>query len=189
MRFSRRICLTLCLAAMLLFAAAAQGEMISAQATYHSVVVGRNVSWRFDYSDSWFLKDADAYDHDVARASLGLALSSFRSKHGPANEFALAYLTDLGFESLKSEDYGSETSIKTIGTVMGHKRLSSGETLLAVGVCGQGYKNEWLSNFDIGDQQEHKGFTSAAKKVTARIKNCVRRLRVCLRGAEVTYFP
>ena len=41
--------------------------------------------------------------------------------------------------------------------------------LLAVPVCGQGYGDEWLSNFTVDDSVEHTGFASSADKVYARV--------------------
>lgn len=143
-------------------------DKITAEVELYSMIIKDYTSWSFEYSDSWFEEDADAYSHSIARASLGLALSGFRAKRGPVDGNAIKWMTDLGFTDLVSEDYHRETSINTISTVMGHKQLPSGETLLAISVCGQGYENEWLSNLDIGDEQEHRGFSSAAQKVVQR---------------------
>ena len=45
--------------------------------------------------------------------------------------------------------------------------------LLAVGVSGQGYGNEWLSNFTVDDSMVHTGFLDAAGKVYYRISDYI----------------
>lgn len=173
--YRKGICIWLCLVLLLTVPCSALGAegIITAEANYYSLILQQDASWSFEYSDRWFEADADTYHHAIARASLGLSLSAFRAKTGDPDRYILDWMQTLGFTQLSSQDYDQEPSIDTISTMIGQKQLPSGETLLAVAVCGQGYKNEWLSNLDIGDQPEHRGFSSAAQKVAQRVEDYI----------------
>lgn len=56
------------------------------------------------------------------------------------------------------------------------KRLADdrGEyVLIAVPVCGQGYGDEWMSNFTIDDGDSHEGFYASAEMVYQRLKEYI----------------
>ena len=145
--------------------------------TYDVTTTNRLGKWDFDYHDSYFLKPAEQYNHNLARLSLGMALSAFRPNLDPnAAENPAAHLWDFmeqcKFTDLRTDDYDKNPSLYTVSTVLGHKTLidEQGEfELIAVGVCGGGYKNEWMSNFSCGDDSEHLGFKSAASEVYDRL--------------------
>ena len=129
-----------------------------------------------EFLDSYFDAPSSEYNHKLAQASLAMALSAFRPSTDRTvipNEHLLSFLHDCGFDSLWSDDYDKETSAYTVSTVIGKKSMkdASGEdyTLIAVGICGGGYANEWLSNFTIGSGVRHEGFSSAAHLVFNRI--------------------
>lgn len=133
----------------------------------------------FPYSDAFFPSDAGDYSHPLAQASLGLAFSAFRPAKGYAGAqdgYIRDFLTQAGFDRLQSTDYDRQPAIDTLATCMGSKEIGEGEnrfTLIAVGICGQGYDREWCSNFSIGDSIEHEGFAAAAELISARVKDYV----------------
>lgn len=133
-----------------------------------------------DFVDYPFWRSATEYDGNLAVMSLILALTSARDKQkGDADEtFDTArnveeYLLSAGFTDIRKDDYSKETSIYTISTAMGSQVMESeGEepfTLIAVGVCGGDYKNEWQSNMTAGLEDEHAGFRSASDLVIDRV--------------------
>ena len=65
----------------------------------------------------------------------------------------------------------------TVSTAMGFKKMEhEGEepyTLIAVGVCGANYDNEWQSNMTPGTGEMHEGFRSAAELVIDRISGYI----------------
>lgn len=146
----------------------------------------KNVSeFPVQFEDSYFDESAFEYNHKLAQASLGMALSAFRptvDKTIPPNEHLILFLNDCGFTDLRSDDYDKEPSSYTVSTVIGRKNLTdqNGEsyTLLAVGICGGGYSNEWLSNFSIGGGVRHEGFDNAAHLVFNRILGYIGRLNI-----------
>ncbi len=129
-------------------------------------------TWSFPWNDEWFLAEDTVYSHDLARCSLGLAISAFGDNSGEMADrdaHIRRYMTQAGFGELSSQQYDIKPSVDTIGTVIGSKRIGDA-TLIAVAVRGGGYENEWLSNFTVGDETRHVGFGSAAEKVNARIR-------------------
>ena len=129
-----------------------------------------------EFLDNYFDAPSTEYNHKLAQASLGMALSAFRPSNDPTvipNEHLLSFLHDCGFDALWSDDYDKETSAYTVSTVIGKKSMKAADgedyTLIAVGICGGGYANEWLSNFTIGAGTRHEGFESASHLVFNRI--------------------
>ncbi|MBQ3385427.1 MAG: hypothetical protein IJG59_09500 [Erysipelotrichaceae bacterium] len=133
--------------------------------------------WNFEYNDKWFCQSASIYNHKLARLSLGMAVSSFRpnldpdAMENPADHLH-KFLEGCQFTGLRTDDYDKNPSLYTVSTVMRHKYLTDDQgdfVLIAVGVCGGGYSNEWMSNFTCGDGMDHLGFSSAAEEVFDRL--------------------
>ena len=138
---------------------------------------GELANLTFEYKDSFFRKSAENYNHSLARLSFGMALSAFRPNFDPnsrddPSRHLTQFLDTCHFLDLRTDDYDKNPSLYTVSTVMGHKQIVDEEgefTLIAVGVCGGGYTNEWLSNFSCGDDEMHLGFYSAASEVYDRL--------------------
>ncbi|MCQ2458027.1 MAG: lysoplasmalogenase family protein [Clostridia bacterium] len=127
------------------------------------------------YDDSLFSAPATQYNHTLAQASLGLAMSNFREKGLEPDEQGYAirdFLTEIGFTDLQADQYDVDTTSDTVASTIGRKEtVINGEacTLIAVSVCGFGYQNEWLSNFTFSKEERHTGFDRAADKVLGRL--------------------
>lgn len=132
------------------------------------------------FVDYPFCQPATAYDGNLAVMSLAMALSANRARNltdEPDESFDPSlhlerYLSDAGFTNIRKDDYSKETSMYTISTAMGARTMEDDEgafTLIAVGVCGGGYKNEWQSNMTPGEGPYHEGFLSAAELVIDRL--------------------
>ena len=154
------------------------GEKEQIKASFYSVTTDSNDSIVVEFNKDWFKHPADVYDHNLAKLSVGLTLAAFRpnSKHLEgitSMDMNLSnFLTDAHFQDLRSDDYDKNPNIYSISTVMGHQRIGEGSEafeLIAVGVCGQGYKDEWESNFSIGNGKVHDGFSRSASLVYDRI--------------------
>lgn len=162
------------LAALLLLSALAlaQGGEIEIDGAYYSPASPQVRHWTFTYCDDWFMQPSTAYDHRLARASIGMAVASFR-RDDPADGNIRSFLTQAGFDNLVAIDYDKDPTIDTVGTMMACKRLADGSTLVAVAVCGAGYRDEWMSNLSIGAGDVHAGFESASQKVYDRLLSYV----------------
>ena len=146
-------------------------------ATFDVVTIGESRTWDFEYNDEWFSRPATVYNHKLARVSFGVAISTSRPSfdEAAADDPSLHikdFLGQMGFKDLRSDDYDKNPSIYTISTVMGYKVMHDElgpYIMLAVGVCGGGYRNEWLSNVTVGDGVLHEGFNAAASLIYDRI--------------------
>ena len=152
------------------------------QETLHSnfyvLTVQETRSLEVGFDKDWFRQNAGIYSHDLARLSLGLATAAFRPKVGkggedtPGDANLSNFLREAHFTDLRSDDYDKNPSMYTVSTVMGHQKIGEGDEafeLIAVGVCGQGYLDEWESNFSIGTGKVHEGFDRSASLVYDRI--------------------
>ncbi|MCR5794055.1 MAG: hypothetical protein K6G61_01735 [Solobacterium sp.] len=147
-------------------------------AKFYTLTTEKNSSMEVRYDPDWFRESAQVYQHDLAKLSLGLATSAFRpnSKHAEgitAADMNLSdFLTEAHFTDLRSDDYDKDPNMYTVSTVMGHQQIGTGDDgfeLIAVGLCGQGYLDEWESNFSIGSGDIHDGFSRSSQLVYDRI--------------------
>ena len=152
----------------------------------------------FEFDDQLFDNDARIYNHDMAATSMCMAMSAFRPYQseseglsGP-DEKLLVFLESAGFYDFVSDDYDKNPSLYTVATAIGRKDMTDSEgnpyTVIAIGVCGGGYKDEWLSNLTVGNENRHKGFNSAAHMVVNRIfgyigtRNITGRIKIWISG-------
>ncbi len=138
-----------------------------------------------EFVDYPFWQSATVYDGNLATMSMALALSANRALNlEETNEAAFdpsenleRFLHDAGFEDIRKDDYSKETSMYTVATAIGSKQMThEGEepfTLLAVGVCGAYYKNEWQSNMSPGEGELHEGFAYAAQLAVDRLSGYI----------------
>ena len=144
---------------------------------------GQAQAYRFsiDFMDYPFWNASTGYDGNLAFMSLGMALSSSRAvydeslpreERDPAKNLEL-FLTDAGFEEIRKDDYSKDTSMYTVSTGIACRRMEAeGQepfTLVAVGICGGNYKNEWQSNMTPGNGDVHEGFRAASQLVVDRL--------------------
>lgn len=143
--------------------------------------------YEIDFFDYPFMKASTEYDGGLALMSLCMALSANRPygfDHVAQEDYDAAknleiYLEDAGFTHFRKDDYDKIPSMFTISSGMAYRRMEQedGEsfTLIAVGVCGGKYRNEWQSNMTPGSGRIHKGFQSAAQLVYDRLMGYIAR--------------
>lgn len=140
-------------------------------------------SIEFEYSDSFFIRPSTSYNHQLAQSSIGMAVSSFSSTNsdkfwGDTGHFGrdtdiIEFFKSLGFENIKTYNYDkslNDTS-DTVAFAIGEKEIKLNDNLfrlVALSIRGGGYGNEWVSNFNLGNTEVHKGFLLASDDV---IKN------------------
>ena len=145
------------------------------QVDYVSRTSGKHSRFPVPYSDRWFCNDATTYNHDLARASIGFAVSAFRPAKDDVIEYNTQYiesfLSQAGFSNFRSDDYDRPAGRYTIASEMASKTIEGEDgpfTMIAIGIAGQGYQDEWLSNFSVGDGEIHNGFMDAADDIYDR---------------------
>ncbi len=153
--------------------------------------VEEKIVTRTDFLDYPFWRPATEYDGNLALMSMYMSLCAARDPirnenppdFDPARN-AETYLLSAGFTDLRKDDYSKETSIYTISTAMGSRRMEHEDeepfTLIAVCICGGGYKNEWQSNLAAGNGDLHEGFRSASDLVIDRIAGYI--ATRCIKG-------
>lgn len=173
MKFSRLLVLVLCLALTLSPLARGEGRVTFAYGQKQDI----SVAWQED----WFAKDARVYRHGLCRLSLAMALSAFRGQAPQPDGDIRRFLEALGFGHIQTEQY-NVTGPDTIGTALAFRQITTPEgafPLVAIAVSGGNYGQEWLSNFDVGEEALHRGFAQAAQEAVARAAEYVR-----VRGLE-----
>lgn len=121
------------------------------------------MTWDFPYSDRYFTESSEDFSRDLAKASLGLALSAFRQngKSPVPNQYG-TYLGKAGFRDIYAFGYDKPTATDTLSGVIASKRIND-FTLIAVSPCGQGYGKEWGGNLQVGTGDRHEGFDKGAQ--------------------------
>ena len=152
------------------------------------------------YSDEYFKTDATTYYPSLCTATLCLAMSAFAStdavyagKYDEQAKNVIAFLGDadkLAMQDVTVNDaFRTQPTRDSIGVAIAHKTVTDAAgtamPLIAVAVRGYNYESEWASNFDIGENGNHKGFQSASDQVIAFIKNYVTNVVPALQGQNV----
>ena len=136
------------------------GEVRQVRVSFPDAVDEEVIEWDFPYSDAFFSMPSSAFSMTMARASMGLTVSAFRS---PLLSFQYeSYLRGAGFTEITGFGYDKAPSEDSVSGVIGMKRIGDC-TVIAAAACGQGYGNEWASNFKVGEGERHEGFSTAAR--------------------------
>ena len=130
--------------------------------------------WTFPYSDEFFRHPSDQFSINMARASLGMALSAFRSTKRVVAPQYKAYLSGAGFVRVYSFGYDQPTTPETLSGVIGMRKIDD-FTVIAVVTCGQGYQKEWAGNLTVGNSERHEGFDNAATLLKKHIDDYIRK--------------
>lgn len=135
------------------------------------------------YTDDYFAKSAYEFNPSLRTMSMSLAMSAFGSNEESNYENKSVnvkeLLQNIGFspESITTNDwFRTEPTTDSIGVAFGSKSIRvNGEdsTLIAVAIRGQGYGQEWASNFTMGSGGHHRGFSEARDEVIRELKNYI----------------
>lgn len=125
--------------------------------------------YSFFFNPDWFVdnKSSYNYNHDIAKASIAMAMAGANTQ---ANEITEFYDT-LGFSN-QDTHYVTPTT-DSIGYAIASRELRDGSTLIAVTVRGGQYHSEWASNFTVGNGGEHRGFSEASDQVVKGITDYI----------------
>ena len=144
-------------------------------------IVG-NSQLSFKYSDEWFTKSAYKYNHELAVVSMALTQCSFAAANSET-DFSDAWknakdlLNQCGFEKfMANNDAKTMPGGHTIGAVAASKQLVDNGgtyTLVALGIRGHNYGQEWASNFLVGAEGDHAGFVDARDKVLSFLRQYI----------------
>ena len=125
------------------------------------------VNYTFTYSDKYFDESAYTYNHDLAIMSNCLAITVMVEPEKNALPVtAEKFFEKIQFTNYKQYGYGVTPQINSIACVIASKNFDDeNETLIAIGIRGGGYDAEWGGNFNVGTDEEHRGFRLAKEGV------------------------
>lgn len=118
MKNIKRGLLALLCFALLLPTLAVRSESMTASARVRSI---RDIVWPIAFSDAYLAGDGREYRQDLARASLGMALSAFRVAGvlGEARaENIKQYFSEMGFKDISLNQFEVEPTDQTIASAV-----------------------------------------------------------------------
>lgn len=175
-------------------AAAAAGRAVpdgNYSIPFLSMLTETDTAHDFYYSESFFDHSAAEYDHQLALATLGMAMAAFNAAAGNdrywvngdigrQDNIAAAYEL-LGFSDPVFYNY--DLDVGKAGDFVGYSlarktftRNGRKRTLVALMLRGGGYGGEWTSNFHLGSTSAHYGFTTPVAAVFASLKAYLSRI-------------
>ena len=140
----------------------------------------------FLYSDAYFLKSGYTFRQDLCNASFALALSAFSSKEadtrGDEDKNFKSLMNQCGFKDADSNEwFGKAPTNNSVGVCAANKPIYDNGvdyTLIAVGIRGNFYRQEWGGNVNIGYRGEHTGFALCREQTLAYIKEYIAKYNI-----------
>ncbi|MDO4741968.1 MAG: hypothetical protein Q4A79_01150 [Candidatus Saccharibacteria bacterium] len=129
-----------------------------------------------NYSDRYFDAPSPGNHPELRAVSYALALAGFEneadgypSNSSTSNPKLQLFLEQLGFSNFQKWDTASDEDGHSMGTTIARKTLSNGQTLIVVAPRNYNYMTEWLSNFNVGTNGDHAGFSESARYIKNRL--------------------
>lgn len=149
---------------------------------YYSEIAKETAAYFFDYDEALFQKKSTSYQHKLARMSICFAMAAATKTDTNITslyrKLGFTYVNETAGDNEKMTDsiYYPTPNTATIGYAIGSKRVAFDDgdyTLIVVSLRGGGYEEEWASNFKVGGNTEHQGFSEAATQTVAGIRNYI----------------
>ena len=181
-----------------LVSAALQNEKITGEYPYYSFIEDAENPWgsvwepldatdSYEYSDDYFTVESPGTHSALRTMSYALALAGFENAaDGYPNESGLMnpkmqkLLDELGFVDYQNWDGSSEGDGHSMGTSIAHKSITyetvygvESKELIVVAPRNYNYMTEWLSNFNVGTEGDHAGFSESAELVYGRLQQYI----------------
>ena len=145
----------------------------------------RDLESTYYYTDNYFRRSAEILDPHLRTMSCVLCMSCFPStealKYERVYRNAENLLRDIGFSDLQvNADYEIEPSIDTLGALVAHKTIIDGEdevSIVAVGLRGANYGDEWAMNLIMGAEGPAEGFQAGMLRVKAFLDGYLEQVR------------
>ena len=156
------------------------GCLSKAQMHYNSIIFSEtqkhtlisapdtDIKYEYNYSDDYFNHASNEFSTDLMQLSICFTVSAMVDDGGPyeynAPSAAKQFFDDNSFDDYRF--YGYDVKPATVdddsaACVIGYKNIGE-TTLIAIAVRGAGYEGEWGSNFNVGSNGNHRGFSTAS---------------------------
>ena len=153
-------------------------SIISNSFEYEQSITNESIEDIYYYSDSYFNKSSKLENEHLRTFALSLALSFNPTNRKDRNNYNIDKIfEELSFENIEYYDL-NEFNKNTIGTAISHKKLNNKFELVTVVLRGAGYKEEWESNLDVGENGNIKGFDDASKIVLSRLEDYLNKYNI-----------
>ena len=138
------------------------------------------------YSDSFFSRSNNEYDHEIATASLAMGMSGF------SKDFIEIFLKNCGFKQNLEQsiryDIDKKDDQDKVAYTFATKKIA-GKTVIAVSLRGGEYGNEWGSNGRVGYLGKalgyHYAFNKAADDVKMHLEEYCGKNGIVLQNAKI----
>ena len=139
-------------------------EVQNINSIMHSYILNKDVVINTPYQDSFFLNTNYGFSKELLNLSYSSAAANF-------DEISAAnFYQSLNFNNIYISDSYSNDSVETAGYILGHKRIKD-KDVVAVSFKGFYYSLEWSSNFNLGLDHDHLGFTTTINNIYDNILN------------------
>lgn len=150
-------------------ALALEEKYIKGDFKFYQAITNETIDSSYYYSDSYFFKSSVLENEHLRTFAASLAFASNPDKSlNELNGNLTNILKDLEFYNIKTYDYEGQYSKDTIGTTIAYKNIFD-QKLIVVVIRGEGYEDEWFSNFDLGSSGDARGFSDSSSKVINRL--------------------
>lgn len=127
----------------------------------------------FVYRDSFFSCSSYELNMDLVAMSIRMALAGVGIDPDAQPTRLLPVFDQLGVKYTEETVCYVKPGADTIGYAFGERQISETESVIVCVVRGGNYKQEWASNFTVGHDPLHKGFTDAATVVSGALKDYI----------------
>ena len=149
----------------------ADPEYLATDVGFSTSTEGKSFSSQFYYNDEMMLSDATVLSTDLAKVSVGLAAAAYKEDVIKSCLSSMEY--DLvGGKPFNYDRTPSYEDCDFVGYSIGHKSIA-GYDVYIIAVRGTTSNEEWISNFRLGENDEHYGFYTAANEIMKTINNYI----------------
>ena len=138
----------------------------------------------YQYADDFFRGDAREADERLRAMSFAFCMACFPSTEASNYERvyrnAEALLGEIGFTDLVvNDDFRRPPAGETLGILAAHKVIGQGDdafSVVAVGLRGADYGDEWADNILLEESGEAEGFARGADNLAAFLRDYLARI-------------
>ena len=125
----------------------------------------------FTYRDALFQGKTNEFSKDLAMLSYGFSIASEEKVE------AQQFFKDLAFTSPEyASEYDEKPKVAGVGYCFATKVVDN-FNLIAVSIRGFNYRIQWVDNFNVGTEGDHKGFSDSADIVLEALNTYVGKIK------------
>ena len=139
--------------------------------TFFDGASGNTFNYDAFYDDAYFDKGAKKEQSELAKLSMLASAAAYEKT------MATELLKECGFKGKYTEKAVTKDDNDYVSYLIGHKKMN-GYTVVAVWVRGTGGNYEWISNFNLGTEETHAGFSKAESRLFKAVKKYMKKNKI-----------